>query len=321
MARGEFELIDHFFREAGAPRGDVVLGIGDDGALLRPPAGSDLVAVTDTLNEGVHFPPGCDPRSIGHRALAVNLSDIAAMGGEAAWALLSLTLPHSDEAWLEAFTAGFAGLAKAHGVALVGGDTTRGPLAVTVQVLGFVPAGGGLRRAGASPGDLLYVSGTPGDAAAGLAVEMGAGAEGDPAGVLRRRFLFPEPRLELGRALRGWASACIDVSDGLLGDLGKLAAASGCGAVVDLEGLPVSDALRRFAGQAGAERLALTGGDDYELCFAVPAAGAAGVEAVAAGCGVPVAVIGAVRAGRGIELRRAGAPQRFEHGGFDHFAR
>lgn len=319
MARGEFALIDHFFRKAGAQRPDVVLGIGDDGALLRPRAGADLVAVIDTLNEGVHFPAGCDPRSVGHRSLAVNLSDLAAMGAEPAWALLSLTLPSVDEGWLEAFTTGFAGLAKAQGVALVGGDTTRGPLAVTVQALGFVPAGSGLRRGGAAPGDLLYVSGTPGDAAAGLAIETGEACEGGIAEVLRRRFLFPEPRLGLGRALRDCASACIDVSDGLLGDLGKLAAASGCRAEVDLERLPLSDALLRYGGPAGAERLALTGGDDYELCFAVPQARIPEVESAAARCGVPVAAIGTLRAGTGVGLWRAGAPEAFTHPGFDHF--
>jgi thiamine-monophosphate kinase len=335
VRRGEFELIDHFFRDAGVARADVLVGIGDDGAVLRPPAGSDLVAVTDTLNEGVHFPAGCDARSVGHRALAVNLSDLAAMGAEPAWALLALTLPAYDESWLEAFTAGFAGLARTHGVALVGGDTTRGPLAVNVQALGFVPAGAGIRRGGAAAGDLLFVSGTPGEAAAGLAIELGehqatAGA-GGPAGagdgagaavdVLRRRFLYPEPRLALGRALRGIASACIDVSDGLLGDLGKLAAASGCGAAVELEQLPISPALLRFAGRPGGERMVLTGGDDYELCFAAPPGRAADVAAAAARCGVPVTAIGALREGAGVELRRAGCPEAFRHGGFDHFAR
>ncbi len=325
MQRGEFELIDHFFRDAGMARADVLLGIGDDGALLRVPAGSDLVAVTDTLVEGVHFPVGCDARSVGHRALAVNLSDLAAMGAEPAWALMALTLPAYDEAWLEAFTAGFAALARAHGVALVGGDTTRGPLAVNVQALGFVPAGSGIRRGGAAPGDVLYVSGTPGDAAAGLAIESGEPVSGvgaaDVAGPLQRRFLYPEPRLALGRALRGIASACIDVSDGLLGDLGKLAAASGCGAAVELGNLPVSPELLRFAGRSRSERLALTGGDDYELCFTAPPGHAADVFAAAARCAVPVTAIGELRAGSGVELQRAGRPEAFRHGGFDHFAR
>lgn len=346
MPRGEFELIDHYFRAAGAGRADVLLGVGDDGALLRPPAGLDLVAVTDTLNEGVHFPAGCDARSVGHRALAVNLSDLAAMGAEPAWALLALTLPGVDEAWLEAFAAGFAALARAHGVALVGGDTTRGPLAVNVQALGFVPAGGGLRRAGGSPGDLVFVSGTPGEAAAGLEIESAALAAaagrgptagdeppgdappgGAPAGgdaearQLRRRFLFPEPRLALGRALRETASACIDVSDGLLGDLGKLAAASGCGAFVDLERLPVSPALRRHAGSARAERMLLGGGDDYELCFTAPPGRAGEVAALAGRCGVPVTAIGVLREEGGVELRRAGLPEAPGLAGFDHFAR
>jgi hypothetical protein len=237
MALSEFELIRRYFgdparprdsadagpgagpvagagRVTGTRRDDVVLGVGDDGAILRPPAGMDLVAVTDTLIEGVHFPVGSAPASIGHRALAVNLSDVAAMGAAPAWALLALTLPQADEAWLEAFADGFGRLARAHGVALVGGDTTSGALVVTVQVLGFVPTGRGLRRAGGRPGDWVFVSGTPGDAAAGLALEMGAeGPGGLDEGWLRDRFLFPAPRVALGTLLRPLASACIDVSD------------------------------------------------------------------------------------------------------------
>lgn len=322
MALGEFALIERFFRARGAPRADVVLGVGDDGALLRPPPGADLVAVSDTLVEGVHFPVGSDPRSIGHRALAVNLSDIAAMGGEPCWALLSLTLPAVDEAWLEAFADGFAELARGHAVTLVGGDTTRGPLTLGVQVLGIVPAGQGLRRSGARPGDVLFVSGTPGAAAAGLASLMGHDA---PVGAtaaaavaampehLRRsceaRFLFPEPRVALGQALRPLASACIDVSDGLVGDLGKLAAASGCGAVLDLETLPT--VLPRIC--------VLHGGDDYELLFTVPP------ERVATADALPgVLRIGAMRAGAGVVLREGGletdAGTAQGGAGFDHFA-
>lgn len=321
MALREFELIDRFFRPAGAVRPDVVLGIGDDGALLRPPPGFDLVAVTDMLNEGVHFPVGCAPDSIGHRALAVNLSDIAAMGGTPAWALLSLALPSSDEAWLEGFGAGFSRLARAHDVALVGGDTTRGPLSVTVQVLGFVPQGQGLRRSGGQPGDVLFVSGWPGEAAAGLALEMhGHGTDTAVETRLRQRFLFPTPRLELGRALLGVASACLDVSDGLLGDLGKLAAASGCGALLELDHLPLSPELLSHAGEPRATELALAGGDDYELCFAVPPGRLAAWEALSSASGFVARRIGRLQPGHGVELRRAGIPERFAHRGFDHFS-
>lgn len=313
VALGEFALIDRYFRDRGAQRADVLLGVGDDGALLRLPPGEDLVAVSDTLVDGVHFPSGSDPRSVGHRALAVNLSDIAAMGGTPRWALLSLTLPSVDEAWLEAFAAGFGDLALGHGVALVGGDTTRGPLTIGVQVLGSVPAGQGLRRSGARAGDALFVSGTPGDAAAGLASLMGR-SEGtdDPtdAAAFEARFLFPTPRVALGQALLPLASACIDVSDGLVGDLGKLAAASGCAAVLDVDALP-STAPRHCV---------LHGGDDYELLFTVPPARVAAVAALPG-----VTRIGEMRAGDGVTLRESGRETAEASvagpAGYDHFAR
>jgi thiamine-monophosphate kinase len=284
MPLGEFELIDRFFREAGGRRGDVVLGVGDDGAILRPPAGFDLVAVSDTLVEGVHFPIGAPGRSVGHRALAVNLSDIAAMGAAPAWTLLALTLPRADEAWLREFAEGFSLLALEHEVSLVGGDTTRGPLMISVQVLGVVPHGRALRRSGGQAGDLICVSGTPGDAAAGLALlapEATAGAtlrraHGDTTSreVLRARFEFPTPRLALGRELLEIATACIDVSDGLVGDIGKLAVASGCAAIVELERIPRSAALATLVREGAFEerealRFVLAGGDDYELAFTV----------------------------------------------------
>ncbi|MCU0758602.1 MAG: thiamine-phosphate kinase [Steroidobacteraceae bacterium] len=327
MALSEFELIGRFFGApaaagAGAARPDVLLGIGDDGAILRPPVGHDLVAVTDTIIEGVHFPVGCPAASIGHRALAVNLSDVAAMGAVPAWALLSLTLPQADEAWLQAFASGFGRLAREHQVALAGGDTTGGALAVTVQVLGFVPAGGGLRRAGGAPGDWVFVSGTPGDAAAGLALEMGAsGPGGLDEAWLRDRFLFPTPRVGLGRLLNGLASACIDVSDGLLGDLGKLAAASGCGAEVDLTRLPLSPALIRLLGAEKALERALAGGDDYELCFTVPDRRLVEAQELLAAQPAPTRCIGRLASGSDVKLQRAGSVMDFAHAGFDHFAR
>jgi thiamine-monophosphate kinase len=271
MALGEFELIERFFAGCGARRGDVPLGVGDDAALLKCPPGQDLVAAIDTLVEGVHFPPGSPAASIGHRVLAVNLSDLAAMGATPAWALLALTLPQAQEAWLGELAEGFAALARAHNVQLVGGDTTRGPLCLTVQILGFAPAGSAMRRSGGHPGDRLFLSGTAGDAAAGLLVEQGRlSPPGEVAAYLRDRFLFPTPRLALGERLREHASACIDVSDGLLGDAGKLAHASGCGVTIDFEQVPISSALVAAVGETHARELALTGGDDYELCFSVP---------------------------------------------------
>ena len=339
MALGEFELIDRFFRDCGTPRADVVLGVGDDGALLRPPPGADLVAVSDTLVEGVHFPVGSPAASIGHRVLAVNLSDIAAMGATPRWALLSLTLPRVDEPWLAGFARGFGALAREHGVALVGGDTTRGPLTLGVQVLGTVPTGEGLRRSGGRPGDALFVTGTPGDAAAGLGLIMAASgtatgeaaarrtaaglrsdAPADALEALRQRFLYPTPRLTEGEALRGLASACIDVSDGLVGDLGKLAAASRCAAVLDVDALPRSAALAAGFTPEEALRCTLEGGDDYELLLAVPSAHLARVAAMPG-----LTRIGELRAGTGVTLRRCVADGTLTEtpaagAGFDHFA-
>jgi thiamine-monophosphate kinase len=322
---GEFELIDRYFRQPAEAlclrRGDVSLGIGDDAALLSPPPGRQLVAALDTLVEGRHFPAGSPPRSIGHRALAVNLSDLAAMGAEPAWFLLALTLPAADEDFLAAFARGMLDLAAQHDVALVGGDTTAGPLAVSVQALGFVAAGTALRRAGAQPGDLLYVSGTPGDAAAGLRLAMGtprAALDDDQHQWLLDRFHFPEPRLALGRALRGIASACIDVSDGLAADAGKLAAASGCAAVIEVERLPLSAPLRAQAGAAGAAQLALGGGDDYELCFTVPPQRLQQLSALV-NVKCQITCIGRLEAGAGIAVLEQGRPLTRGFAGFDHF--
>jgi thiamine-monophosphate kinase len=323
VALSEFALIERFFSRCGALRGDVRVGVGDDAAVLDSPRDQELVAAIDTLVAGVHFLPDATPASIGHRALAVNLSDLAAMGARPAWALLALTLPAADEAWLEAFAQGFGALAQAHGVALVGGDTTAGPLCVTVQVLGHVPRARAMLRSGGRPGDALYVSGTPGDAAAGLALEQGLLRVGDAAGAghLRARFSFPTPRLELGEQLRDLASACIDVSDGLLGDAAKLASASGCAAEIDFDELPVSAELVAAVGAERARKLALTGGDDCELCFSVAAARVAVLERNLPSARWPYRRIGQLRAGAGASVARAGSVMQFSHSGFDHFAR
>jgi thiamine-monophosphate kinase len=321
MAITEFALIERFFSRCGAQRGDVELGVGDDGALLRAPVGEDLVAAIDTLVAGVHFLPHAEPASIGHRALAVNLSDLAAMGARPAWALLALTLPAADENWLEEFARGLDALARAHNVALVGGDTTRGPLCVTVQVLGHVPRGSALRRAGGSPGDALFLSGTAGDAAAGLLLEQGELALADAAAEeLRARFAFPTPRVALGEALRSHASACIDISDGLLGDAAKLAAASGCGVEIALEELPLSQALVHAVGAERARHLALSGGDDYELCFSVPATRVRELTIALPPEHWNYRRIGALRAAPGAIVTRGGSVMQFSHSGFEHFA-
>jgi thiamine-monophosphate kinase len=252
----------------------------------------------------------------------VNLSDLAAMGAEPAWFLLSLTMPQARADFLAALAHGLLTLAQEHRVALVGGDTTAGPLSVSVQAMGLLPAGTALRRSGAQAGDLLFVSGTPGDAAAGLALEMGAAAAPELLAAqqqcLRNRFLYPTPRLALGQALRGLASACIDVSDGLAADAGKLAQASGCGAHIDVARLPISAALRSQLG-AAAVRAALTGGDDYELCFTVAPSRAAEMAAQLVNVKCPVTCIGVLEQAQGVRAFEHGAPVAFDLRGHDHF--
>jgi thiamine-monophosphate kinase len=321
MAQSEFELIGKYFARLGAARADVRIGVGDDGAVLMPPASRELVAVTDSLVEAVHFPVGSPATSIGHRAFAVNLSDIAAMGAEPAWALLAISLPQPDEDWLAQFARASGDLCRRHGVALVGGDTTRGPLTITVTMIGIVPIGVALERKGGQPGDAIFVTGSPGDAAAGLALEQNRLHVADPmsAQILRDRFLFPTPRCEVGIALRGLASACIDVSDGLGGDLEKLCAASGCGAEVDAAALPVSESLLGAVGRESAREYALTGGEDYELLFTVPLARlGAMTNAIARGLG-PVTRIGSLVSGKGVRVFSRGGVMQFSTAGFDHF--
>ena len=320
MPLSEFDLIDRYFRGCGAKRADVRLGVGDDAAILDCPADAELVVAVDTLVDGVHFPHGSPPASIGHRALAVNLSDLAAMGARPAWALLALTIPKADEPWLSEFAAGMATLARAHDVALVGGDTTSGPLCVTVQALGHVPRSSALLRSGGSAGDALFVSGTPGDAAAGLAIEQGKLAlAGETAAYLRERFLYPAPRVALGERLRRYATACIDVSDGLLADATKLARASGCGVEIEYEKLPLSEALVRALGADRARELALGGGDDYELCFSVRPAQVGRLLAELPPERWGYARIGSLRESAGADVLRDGAVMSFSHSGYDHF--
>jgi thiamine-monophosphate kinase len=319
VAASESQLIERYFRDLGARREDCVLGIGDDAAVLRVPAGSELVLTTDALIEGVHFLPGAPARALGHRALAVNLSDIAAMGASPSWALLSLNLPAAEDAWLREFAAGFAALARSHDVALVGGNLSRGALSITVELAGLVPTGQALRRDGARAGDELYVSGSVGDAACGLKLLQGeATAPAAEAAYLQRRFEYPTPRVALGPALRGLASACIDVSDGLYIDATRLLAASGCAARIEIEQLPLSAALRRVLG-GQAWRSALSGGEDYELCFTAPPVQAGALAAAAARTGQAVTRIGALLPGAGLTLTAAGSVMQFSPSAFDHF--
>lgn len=304
----EFDLIGKIAAHART-RGDVALGIGDDGALLVPPAGQHLVAVCDTLNAGVHFPLDTAPADIGWKALAVNLSDLAAMGATPAWALLSLSLPQADAAFVEGFMRGFSALAEQAGIALVGGDTTHGPLSVCVTALGFVPNGEALTRAGAQPGDAVFVSGTLGDAAAALRLSQAPDAH-----ALRERLNRPLPRLALGQALRGHATAAIDVSDGLLADLSHLARASGVGIELDADSLPYSTALATLCDAPTRLRHQATGGDDYELAFTLPMARRAALD------GMDVTCIGRVVEGEGVRLRDGnGESIVFERAGWEHF--
>jgi thiamine-monophosphate kinase len=319
----EFELIRRYFARTGAARSDVELGVGDDAALLCVPDGMELVAAVDTLVEGRHFPAGSDARSVGHRALAVNLSDMAAMGAAPAWATLALTLPRADAGWLDGFARGFAELATLHGVALVGGDTTSGPLTVSVQILGHVPRGSALRRSGGKAGDLLAVTGTLGDAGAGLALATGTLEVKAAAAAreLKRRFEYPTPRVEFGIAARGIASAAMDVSDGLIGDLPKLAAAAGVGAIVEVERLPVSQALLAAADAEQSRSWALGAGDDYELLIAVPPAHFGELAARAEQLNLRFTAIGELRRENAVSWRLHGVQYAPSVQGFDHFRR
>ena len=320
----EFELIRRYFVRSGssARASGVLLGIGDDAALIDIPKGADLVVSVDTIVAGRHFPEDADARSIGHRALAVNLSDMAAMGAVPAWATLALTIPSADPVWLEKFAAGFLDLADAQSVALVGGDTTRGPLTVSVQILGSVPHGSALRRSGGEAGNILAVSGTLGDAAAGLAFRQAPRTVKLPpeADALIQRFDYPSPRVQLGQAARGLATAAMDLSDGLIGDLPKLAQASGVAANVQIETLPLSSAMCNSVSLTQARDWALGGGDDYELLFAVPANRFAELKGAAAQLNLTLTPIGELRAGAGVTWSLNGEDFAPRVSGYDHFA-
>ncbi|TCK17440.1 thiamine-phosphate kinase [Thiogranum longum] len=312
----EFEIIHRFFqRELAAP--GVLLGIGDDAAILMPDAGSALVVAVDTLVAGRHFPDQTDPVSIGHKALAVNLSDLAAMGAQPRWATLALTLPKADEAWLSGFAEGFFALADRFHVALVGGDTTRGPLSMTVQVQGQVDAARALRRDAAKPGQHIFITGTPGDAAFALQ-QLQAGEAVEAA--LLARLNRPEPRIALGMTLAGVAEAAIDVSDGLLADIQHMLDASACGAQINVDAIPRSQALLSLDVES-ALTCQLNGGDDYELCFTVDADRVEQVYQAAEDSAVSIAEIGIIEPQPGIRcVHEDGSPCTLKVGGFDHFA-
>ncbi|MFT3806933.1 thiamine-phosphate kinase [Arenimonas sp.] len=313
----EFSLIERI-RARAATRGDVLLGIGDDAALLRVPEGQALVVSTDTLIAGRHFPRESSAADIGWKSLAVNLSDLAAMAATPAWASLALTLPSPDADWLDEFLDGFLELAQAHEVALIGGDTTRGELSITVTVQGFVPADQALRRSGARAGEDIWVTGSLGDAAGALKQWRQGGLQ---SAKLRYRLDRPTPRIEAALALRGLATAAIDLSDGLVADLGHVLEASGVGAELDLGRLPTSRTLAdHYADETLRWNLQLAGGDDYELCFTAPPSDALAIEQAMAACETSATVIGHVRRERGLLLRTPeGEAFVTQSSGFDHF--
>ena len=316
----EFSLIDRIRQRTAQNRDDVRLGIGDDAALLAVPSGQELAVAVDTMVEGVHFPHGTAPADIGWKALAVNLSDLAAMGATPAWAFLALTLPNADEAFIDGLADGFAQLAQTYRLALVGGDTTRGALTVSVAVHGFVPPGKALTRAGAQVGDAVLVTGTLGDAAAGLRLLQQSHHSDAQSNYLIARLHRPTPRIAAGLALRERASACIDVSDGLLADLGHICAASGVGAEIEAALLPRSSALLDRFDDARSRDFALSGGDDYELCFTVPPQRVASVQADLAKLGCGATRIGRIVEGEGVKVRDAdGQWLEPAQQGWDHF--
>lgn len=314
MATGEFDLIARIRARAGT-RDDIVLGIGDDAALLAPPPGKHLVVTADTLNDGVHFPHGTPAVDIGWKALAVNLSDLASMGAEPAWCTLSLSLPRADAAWIDGFLDGFLALAGEHGIALVGGDTTRGPLSLSVTAMGFVDAGSALRRDGAQVGDDVWVTGTLGDAAGALVL-----LDLQPAHPLRSRLDRPTPRVRAGRALAELASACVDVSDGLLGDLGHICARSDVGARIEIPSLPASEALRDAFDDVARAALQAAGGDDYELCFTADVSHRERIASLASNLDLRITRIGRITGGSGVvAVDVAGAVWQPPRAGYDHF--
>lgn len=314
----EFDLISRYFTRA--PR-HASLGVGDDAALFGVSAGNEVAASTDMLVEGVHFFPDVEPRALGHKALAVNLSDLAAMGATPRWAMLSLALPKVDHTWLEGFSRGFFALADQYGVDLIGGDTTRGPLTLNVQIMGEVKKDKALRRDGARVGDDIWVSGTLGDAAAAVAHRRGELAlDGALLARCLNRLDWPAPRVALGRELIDLASGAIDISDGLVGDLGHICERSNVGARIDYAAVPCSADLRALSDRARVDRAILSGGDDYELCFTADASRAPQIEALALTLELALTRIGRIVAGNAVTVHdESGRIVPIKEGGFEHF--
>lgn len=316
---GEFDLIARFFTR---PTPHAVLGVGDDCALIGPTPGMELAISTDMLIAGRHFMPADGPGTVGHKAMAVNLSDLAAMGATPRYALLSIALPEADENFLRGFAGGFFGLAQKFGVEVIGGDTTRGGLlTLSVTVIGEVPPGQALRRDAAQPGDDVWVSGTLGDAAAALAHHQGRlRLETEQAVRCFPRLFVPAPRVELGLALRGVAHACIDVSDGFAADLGHILERSAAGAEVWYEQVPLSRALAPLREDPAVQDCVLAGGDDYELIFTAPAERRESVQAIGRELNLQLTQVGRISSEPGLRILHHGQPMPLTRSGFDHFA-
>ena len=319
MTISEFELIKKYFLSKFYSPTLVAIGVGDDAAVINTSPNEQLVVSVDTLNLGVHFSEDMPAFDVGYKALAVNLSDMAAMGARPKWFTLALSLPEVDETWIEQFSQGMLSLAQQYDVALVGGDTTRGPLSITIQIAGTVPVEKALTRAGAKPGDAIYVTGTLGDAAAALAIiknELCLDMENREC--LEKRLYRPTPRVETGLALSSIASACIDISDGLAADLGHVLEASGVGAEINREDLPLSTGLQQLEKKQQIT-FALHGGDDYELCFTAPASASTKIEALGDRLDCAITCIGKIIPEPGLYQVANGKRVAVAAKGFDHF--
>ncbi|MBJ7221842.1 MULTISPECIES: thiamine-phosphate kinase [unclassified Brenneria] len=323
MVKGEFDLIARYFNRVRSSRRDVELGIGDDCALLTVAEKQLLAVSTDTLVSGVHFLPDISPSDLGYKSLAVNLSDLAAMGADPAWLSLAITLPESNSDWLSAYSDGLFELLDYYGMQLIGGDTTRGPLSLTLTIYGLVPAGRALTRAGARIGDWIYVTGALGDSAAGLAILQNKlqVSEKDARQALIRRHLRPQPRILQGQALRDLASSAIDISDGLISDLQHVLKASECGARINLDAIPYSAYLRDRVDEEQALRWALSGGEDYELCFTVPEINRGALDIALGHLGADYTCIGQIGpSSEGLRFFRDEKEITLNWKGYDHFS-
>ena len=323
MAKSEFDIIKQYFAHQQQQRDDVVLAIGDDCALVNVPANYHVAISTDSLVAGTHFLVDADPAFVAYKALASNISDLAAMGATPAWVSLALTLPTIDEAWLAPFCHSFFELANKYNIQLIGGDTTKGPLSITLTVQGLVPQGQALTRSGAQVGDDIYVTGNLGDSAAGLALILNNQSQCEPslAAVLVERHFKAQPRVNVGEALRGIASAALDISDGVIADVKHIGERSQVAIDIDVEKLPLSAELLAFCDgdRQQAQQLALTSGEEYELCFTASKANRDALEIALAHTNVKYSCIGEVTAGRGLSLLQLGKPLNWKLSGWDHF--